>query len=110
MPSTTIRHSKQTPIPQTGVRCSPVVEVLQATPAVSAATAADVPSDTSTILPFTRTWTFSGMRGFLHLARRQVWLRRNLSSAAEERVGDQPCGSERSRDPKTFVTGCEVDG
>jgi hypothetical protein len=48
-----MRHSKQMPMPQSGVLGSPATEILAGAPAMSAATAALVPFATSIVLPFT---------------------------------------------------------
>jgi hypothetical protein len=56
------RHSKHVPMPQKGVRGSPVTEVRETAPEMRMATAAVAPTSTTTDFPFTRTVTLSGMR------------------------------------------------
>jgi hypothetical protein len=52
-PSTVARHSMQMPMPQSGLRASPVVEKRLGSPAIIKAAATQVPAATCTCLPFT---------------------------------------------------------
>src|SRR5581483_5356931 len=56
-PSTLARHSKQIPIPQSAVRCSPLSEIRHGTPTSSSAAISIAPCGNVTGSPFTRTVT-----------------------------------------------------
>src|SRR6266496_2399014 len=107
------RHSKQTPIPHSGPRGSPVTDFRVDTPVIRIAAATVVPELTVTGTPFTFR-TMERPCSDIGLAPRkpcwQIWTNGNLRCNALHMVCQHACGSKRRGDTQSFVAGRKKQG
>lgn len=97
VPSIVTRHSKQTPMPQSGPRGWPVTDVRQQAPASAIATATVEPAGAAIERPFTRSVIGSGTER-VHLARGQIRFAGNFGLLTHDLIRQQARRSQRHRD------------